>query len=87
MRIPQWSDGVYGMNSTTTRYTTLGISEENKKIEEEEEDPNDTYLKKNNNYGIGKKIKLKYKNHTRSQIGTSECNYDYPSNYIKHLFN
>ena len=41
-----WSDGDYGMNSITTRYTTLGISEEKRKIEEEEEDPNNTYLKK-----------------------------------------
>ena len=73
------------MDSTTTRYTTLGISEENKKIEEEEEDPKDTYLKKNNNYGIGKKRKLKYKNHTKSQISSSECNYDYPSTCNKQL--
>ena len=42
----QWSNGVYSMDSTTTICTILGLSEENKKIEEEEEDPNDTYLKK-----------------------------------------
>ena len=67
------------MDSTVTKYATLGISEENKKIEEDEEDPNNTYLKKNNNYGFRKKRKLKYKNHTRSQISTSVCNCDYPS--------
>ena len=44
--VPEWSDGDYGMDSTTTRYTTLDISEEKKKIEEEEENPQDTYLKK-----------------------------------------
>ena len=42
----EWSEGVYGMDSTTTRYTILGISEEKNKIEEEEEDPAYTYLKK-----------------------------------------
>ena len=42
----EWSDGDYGLDSSATRCTTLGISEENKKIEEEEEDPNVTYLKK-----------------------------------------
>ena len=46
LSFPEWSDGDYGMDSTTTRCTTLGKSEENKRIEEEEEDPNDTYIKK-----------------------------------------
>ena len=43
---PAWSDGDYGLDSTATTYTTLGISEENKQIEEEEEDSDYTYLKK-----------------------------------------
>ena len=43
---PERSDGDYGLDSTATRCTTLGISEENKKIEEKEEYSNDTHLRK-----------------------------------------
>ena len=42
---PEWSDGSYGMDSTTTKYTILSISEMNKEIGEEEEDPNHSYCK------------------------------------------
>ena len=42
--IDQWPNDGYGIDSITTRYTILDISEENDKIEEEEKGPNHTYL-------------------------------------------